>query len=144
MTALLPLPAVRQTAAHDCGAAVFRCVTRYWEGRGRRVKSDALYGTHPDQLEPAFRAAGYSCLSGELDVPALRAITKIGWPVCCLIQVDGVGHWVVVRGVYRGRVHFMDPADGFRWLPSPEWERNWTDGDRRGTVFRQYGLAVWC
>lgn len=141
---LLDLPDTRQRAEFDCGAAVFRCVTRYWEGRGRKIKSDPLHGTPVDQLEPAFRAAGYNVLSGEMDASTLRSLTSQGWPVCCLIQSDGVGHWVVVRGVQRGRVYLMDPTDGLKSLAVGEWEAVWHDADRRGTVYRRHGLAVWC
>lgn len=141
---LLDLPDTRQRAEFDCGAAVFACVTRYWEGRGRRLKSHPLHGTPPDQLEPSFRAAGYSVLGGEMSVDALRSLTGIGWPVACLIQSDGCGHWVAVRGVRRGRVYLMDPADGLRSVAVPEWEAVWHDADRRGTVYRRHGLAVWC
>jgi len=141
---LLDLPAVLQRDDHSCGAAVFACVTRYWEGRGRKLKSHPVHGTPPDQLEPAFRAAGYSVLSGELDTAAMRSLTALGWPVCCLVQSDGTGHWVVVRGVQRGRVYLMDPADGVRSVPVPEWESVWVDSDRRGTVYRRHGVAVWC
>jgi ABC-type bacteriocin/lantibiotic exporter with double-glycine peptidase domain len=141
---LIALPTVLQRDEHSCGAAVFACVTGYWEGRGRRLRSHPIHGTPVDQLEPAFRSAGYSVLSGELDVGALRVLTALGWPVCCLIQSDGCGHWVAVRGVQRGRVHLMDPAEGVKVMPLPEWEACWHDADRRGTVYRRHGLAVWC
>jgi len=79
-----------------------------------------------------------------MDVPTLKSLTSNGWPVCCLVKSEDTGHWVAVRGVQRGKVHFMDPDQGFRALKTAEWEQNWTDFDRRGTVFRRYGLAVWC
>jgi predicted double-glycine peptidase len=141
---LLDLPITHQRADHDCGAAVYACVTAYWEGRGRRIKSHPIHGTPPDHLEPAFRAAGYMVLSGELDTGALRVLTGYGWPVCCLVQFDGVGHWVVVRGVQRGRVYLMDPAIGLRSVPLADWERDWHDADRRGTIYHRHGIAVWC
>lgn len=141
---LIDLPEVKQRGEHDCGSAVFRCITAYWEGKGRRHKADALYGTHPDSLEPEFRRAGYRVLSGEMDLTALKHLTAMGWPVACLVKADGEGHWVVVRGVVRGRVHLMDPIDGLVSVRATDWERDWHDFDRRGTVFRRYGLAVWC
>ena len=108
------------------------------------MKADPLHGTPPDQLEPAFRTAGYNVISGEMDVADLRFHTSQGRPVVALIQSEGTGHWVVVRHVTRHRVHVMDPAEGFRSLPVPEWESLWHDADRRGTVFRRHALAVWC
>lgn len=141
---LLDLPIVRQRDAHSCGAAVFRCVTQYWEGRGRRIKSHPHYGTHPDALELAFHAAGYHVLAGGMDLEQLKLTTARGWPVCCLVKSEGEGHWVVVRGVWRNRVHLMDPADGLTSVPAADWLAGWSDFDRRGTVFRRYGLAVHC
>jgi len=140
----LELTECRQRDDFSCGSAVYTCVTRYWEGRGRRLKADPLHGTPPDQLEPAFRGAGYYVVSGEMDVSDLRFHVGQGRPVVALIQSEGTGHWVVVRHVTRQRVYLMDPAAGFRWLPVPEFEAAWCDSDRRGTVFRRHALAVWC
>lgn len=141
---MIDLPVVLQRGDFDCGAAVFRSITAYWEGRGRRIRSDAIYGTPPDALESACRAAGYRVLSGEMDVDALRLLTRKGWPVACLVKSGDVGHWVAVAGVRRGRVRFMDPLDGLSSEPAAAWERRWHDFDRRGTVFRRFGMAVWC
>jgi hypothetical protein len=44
----------------------------------------------------------------------------------------------------RGKVYFMDPDCGLSAMPLPKWESVWIDSDRRGTVFRRHGLAVWC
>lgn len=142
---LLSLPSVQQSADHDCGRAVFRCFAEYW-GVGSRVPPypHPLNGTHPDHLEPAFKGAKFRVLAGDMDVPMLAALTRIGRPVACLIRAYGTGHWVAVRGVSRGRVHFMDPADGKnRSWPVAEWAANWHDSDKRGTVFEGYGVAVW-
>jgi ABC-type bacteriocin/lantibiotic exporter with double-glycine peptidase domain len=141
---LIDLPDVRQRADHDCGAAVFACVTRYWEGRGRKIKSHPIHGTPPDQLEPAFRAAGYLVSSGNMTVGDLKHHAGQGRPVVCPVQWDGCGHWVVVRGVARGRVYLMDPANGPTSVTLAEWEACWHDADRRATVYERHGLAVWC
>lgn len=141
---ILDLPDVRQRADYDCGAAAFACVTRYWEGRGRKIKSHPINGTPIDQMEPALLSAGYCVQGGNMEVSDLRHHTRAGRPVLCLIQSDGCGHWVVVRGVNRGRVYIADPADGLRSIAAAEWESLWHDTDRRGTVFRRHGLAVWC
>lgn len=142
---LLPLPDVRQRKDHDCGAAVFRCIAEYWGiVRRRPPLADPLHGTHPDALEPAFRRAGFRVLSGEMDIGALRQLTGYGWPVACLVKTaGGDGHWVAVRGVRYGVVYCMDPLTGDAKLPQAEWESRWHDYDRRGTVFRRFGLAVW-
>lgn len=140
---VLSLPPKLQTGDADCGSSAFACVTQYWEGRGRTHKSDVIYGTHPFTLEPKFREAGYFTLAGEMDVATLKALTGNGWPVCCLVREGDDGHWVVVAGVSRGKVYYMDPLKGNTSEPVQVWEKRWTDCDRRGTVFRRYGLAVW-
>jgi ABC-type bacteriocin/lantibiotic exporter with double-glycine peptidase domain len=142
---LLSLPLVRQSADHDCGLAVFRAVAEYWQVGSRRPPYPSpLNGTHPDNLEPAFQGAGFAVVSGNMTVPALAAMARLGWPVCCLIKQDGVGHWVVSRGVQRGRVYVMDPGDGKnRSYPESEFVSRWHDSYRRANVFERYGLAVW-
>lgn len=142
---LIPLNGVAQSTDHDCGRAAFHCVAEYWGVGSRRPPyPHPLTGTHPDHLEPAFRGAGFKVLAGDMDVATLRALTGLGWPVVCLVRAYGTGHWVVVRGVSRGRVCYMDPADGKnRSLPVGEWESNWHDSDKRARTFERYGLAVW-
>ena len=141
---LLELPVVLQRTEHSCGSAVFACVTHYWELKRRRIKADPWNGKHPMELEPDFRKLGYHTFSGTMSLDHLKAVVATGTPVCCLVQSEGCGHWVVVAGVMRGRVYFMDPAHGNRSLPVTEWESRWHDSDRQGTVFRRHGLAVWC
>ena len=137
------VPLVLQSADHDCGEAVYTCLLRYWEGQGRRVRAHPLHGTHPDQLEPALRDAGFGVLSGELDVQSLRDFTRRGWPVACLIQREGVGHWIVVTGVLRGFVHFMCPADGHTRLRAADFVSRWRDSDRRNTPYIQFAIVPW-
>ncbi len=62
-----------------------------------------------------------------------------------VVDIIGRQAWrAVVRVVQRGRVYLMDPADGLRSVPVPQFEDLWHDADRRGTVYRRHGLAVWC
>jgi ABC-type bacteriocin/lantibiotic exporter with double-glycine peptidase domain len=137
------VPLVLQSADHDCGEAAYACLVRYWEGRGRRVRAHPLHGTHPDQLEPALRDAGFGVLSGEMDVQSLQDFTGRGWPAACLIQREGVGHWVVCHDVRRGGVFLMDPADGFIRLREAEFVSRWRDSDRRNTPYVQFGIVPW-
>lgn len=141
---MLEIPRVKQRHDHECGVAVLRAVCQWWGTSVPRIEADPLHGLPPDLLEPTFRRAGLSAMSGEASIPALHRLTGIGWPVCCLVQSGGVGHWVVVRGVRRGRVYAMDPADGeYRSWPGADWLAIWQDSDRRNTPYRGYGLAVW-
>jgi hypothetical protein len=141
---LLDLPVVLPGKGHQCGDGLFGSITSYWESVRRRVKCDPWTGKHPLDLEPEFRRRGYQTFSGQMTVDVLKAVTGMGIPIGCLIQSEGCGHWVGVRGVQRGRVYYMDPDDGNRSLPIAEWEAVWFDRDHHGTEYRNHGLAVWC
>ena len=140
---LLTLPDVRQRHPHDCGAAAYACVVGYLLGKRQRIGADPHDGVHPFELEPALRRAGLATVSGSMTLADLAHHQRRGRPVCCLIRTDDGGHWVVSRGVTATRVHFHDPACGFRWLSHADWLTAWHDQDRHGTVFRAHGVAAW-
>jgi ABC-type bacteriocin/lantibiotic exporter with double-glycine peptidase domain len=74
----------------------------------------------------------------------LRALTRVDVPVICAVRDDdGGGHWVVVRGVERGRVYFHCPLKGPRSRPEDEWVANWHDVGMLGDRFESYGIAAW-
>jgi len=76
-------------------------------------------------------AAGY----GNLDLPALRAIGTAIVPT-----IDRAGpHFMVFRGVARGRAVLSDPAYGHRTMPLEEFARIWTP--RIGFVVARAGSA---
>ena len=73
----------------------------------------------------------------------LKEQTTAGRPVLCPIS-EGGGHWVVVAGVHRGWVHFMDPDEGeHRKLKCSEFFGLWWDFTRNGTVYHSFGLSTW-
>lgn len=141
---LIDYPVIKQRKDYTCGRVVYAAVTEYLDRR-RTIKSNPWDGTHPVVLEAAFtNHAKLQTFSGSLGLDHLRLLTGLGTPVCCLIKSEGEGHWVAVRGVFRNRVHFLDPASGCRSLTTAEWADLWYDEDSKGQLFRQYGLAVWC
>lgn len=141
---MLKLPDVRQTDDYDCGDAAVDTVFQWWYGYkpARQRLSNSHQGMSPDTLEATLRACGLSVVSGPMRVGDLKHYTASGRPVVCLIQFDGVGHWVAVAGVVRGRVHFQDPVGGPRVLRAAEWEKLWHDTHGHGTVYRRWAVVA--
>lgn len=100
-------------------------------------------GTDPRQLETVLRQHGLGVLSGEMHGDDLAYLTGRGCPVACLVQSEGVGHWVVVCSADGRVVRFQDPAAGPKALPWPQWLATWRDVDRLGAIYRQWGVAAW-
>jgi ABC-type bacteriocin/lantibiotic exporter with double-glycine peptidase domain len=133
----------QQKTDYDCGSTVLRIVCDYYEIPTKSIKSDAIYGIHPFELEPAFRRLGLKVTSGEMDVEDLKYHTSKGRPVICLVQCEGMGHWVVCYNVSRGFVRLCDPAEDKKTkFAINNFNDIWHDNDRNGTIFRGYGLVV--
>jgi len=143
MPALLDTPDIRQRLDFSCGVAAFRTVCAYWQVPTQRITADPHDGLHPFELEPALRRAGLWVQAGSMSLDDLRHHHKQGRPVACLIRTDDGGHWVVVRGLTRSRVHYQDPAGGRASVSFAGWESRWWDSDRAGTVFRRHGVVAW-
>ena len=140
---LLDIPPVMQETDSDCGPAAFRAVVKFWGVRGAVVPAHCeRNGCSPDALEVALSLAGLTTVSGFLDVPALKYLTGRGWPVICLVTLDGTGHYVVVRGVQYRVVPLHCPSRGAARHPAVEFESLWADVSRFGAVYDQWGVAV--
>lgn len=143
---LLDLPIVRQRRSHTCAVAACRCLLRFHGLAGPPSFASETDGADPRAVEVALRRAGLGVLAGEADVGQLKYWCGRGMPPICLIQwTDGivrVGHYVVVAGVYRGKVHYADPIDGLTSLPISEWNDRWTDSERLGGTFRHWAVAA--
>ena len=144
--AVLDVPVLRQNADHDCGraAAEAACLTVGAKFDPAKFRADPLDGIDPAGMETQLRELGLFVAAGNMDVALLRAVTAVGRPVLTPIQVDGNGHWVVVRGVCRNKVHVMDPYPSGRAVyTAAEFLAAWHDSTRRGWHLRQWGLVVW-
>jgi ABC-type bacteriocin/lantibiotic exporter with double-glycine peptidase domain len=141
-TVLLDVADIRQDEDYNCGdAAVDAALSVYGLTRPRRSKlANAVQGLSPDTVEAVLRALGLGVLSGEMTVDDLRHFTRAGRPVLCCVAWDG-GHWVVVRGVERSRVHVQCPIRGRVPVPVAEWDRAWSDETVRGRAFVRWGIA---
>lgn len=140
---LLTLADVRQKSDHDCGTACLDVVCRFWgvRERGPVKLANPISGMAPDVIESVLRSLGFQLVTGTMSVDDLRHFTRAGRPVLCPVGIEG-GHWVVVAGVVRNRVHFHDPLTGAASLPAASWVTVWRDATRNGHEFRQWGIAA--
>ena len=140
---LLDIPDVRQREDFDCGAAALDAVARFYgvRERGPVRLANPVQGMSPDTVEAWLRAVGFGVLSGTMRVADLAHLTRTGRPVLCPITGAGGGHWVVVRGVTRTRVHFHCPTNGARWWPHALWVSAWLDSSRTGQAFARWGIC---
>lgn len=142
---LLTLPDIRQQTDHDCGAAALRAVLEYHgiqPARWLKRLANPVQGMAPDTIEAVMWEAFGHVSRGTMTVADLQHFANTRRPVLCPITVDGMGHWVAVRGVAHRYVHFHDPSTGPRSLSLPAWRTAWTDYTP-GTQYRNFGLVGW-
>lgn len=140
----LALPDIRQHSNHSCGEAALQVVLRYFELKVRKpVTACPVSGVHPMSLPAAFRRLGFQHVAGSMTVDDLRHHTSQGRPIITLVQMGGVGHYVVVSGVNRGKVYFVCPTLGLQKQPIQEFENRWFDHDDAGNDYRNWGIAAW-
>ncbi len=140
---ILELKDIRQHDDYSCGDACVDVVIRFMGIRtcvSVLTMANAVQGVGPETCESLLRRAGLSVLSGAMTVDDLRHLTKSGRPVLCPTSILG-GHWVVVAGVARGKVHFHDPVSGPSTLKIAEWDEKWHDESRSGHAFRKWGIC---
>lgn len=127
---LLEVPDVRQRTDYGCGdAAVDAALGALGIARKRGTRlSNPEQGMGPDTVAAVLRAAGVSVLAGPLltGVEGLRHFAGAGCPVLCPVADHG-GHWVVVRGVQRGRVYYQCPLSGPTSKGAAAWCAEWRD-----------------
>lgn len=128
--ALLEIPDVRQRSDYGCGdAAVDAALGALGLARKRGTRLSAPeQGMPPDVLAAVLRASGCEVLAGPIltGVDGLKHFAAAGCPAVCPVADHG-GHWVVVRGVRRGRVHFHCPLSGPASKSVADWVAQWAD-----------------
>lgn len=142
---ILDLADIRQESDYACGEAAVRIVLRFF---GMRFPVPQLatreHGTHPAQIQQALILAGLRTSSGAFRVSQLQAFAEDLSPVICAVRDDeGNGHWVVVRGVRYGKVHYQCPTTGVRTRRVAEWLEQWHDVGMFGDRFDDFGIAAW-
>jgi predicted double-glycine peptidase len=128
-------PVVRQKYDFSCGSAAVATLLTYHYGRPTDEETvfQAMFEAGDQQK---IRAHGFSLLDMKLYLDAqglrsdgfrlsLETLAKIGVPGITLLDVGGYRHFVVVKGVERGRVLVGDPARGVRAFPIERFEAMW-------------------
>lgn len=144
---MLTIPDVRQGEDYDCGAACIDAVRKFYSVRAKAEKlANPVQGMDPATVEAILRASGFDVLSGTMTIRDLKHLTDNGRPVICPIDMYG-GHWVVVAGVARLKVTFMDSALP-RDKPNPcvlsanAWAARWQDKNWLGHSYNRWGICV--
>lgn len=137
---MLELPDVRQKRDYDCGRACVQCVLEYFGTTAdtRRLLTNPIDGTDPRAIEALMRQAGHTVISGEMETDDLKHFTHSRRPVIACVKE----HYVVVAGVSRGRVGYMDPLHGFMRASIRDFGLWWHEADRLGVTYRRFGIAV--
>lgn len=142
---LLAIPDVRQRTDYSCGAAATAAVLRYWHVAAPRWLerlANPERGMQPDTIYAVLSDAfGRPPLAGSIELHDLRHLTATGRPVLCPVTWD-TGHWVVVRGVTRSRVHYHCPINGPGSDPIAEWLASWRD-EPDDSPYQRYALCGW-
>jgi hypothetical protein len=141
---MIPLPDIRQKAGYDCGRAMLEAFHVFWDRplpSRLAALSNPVQGLGPDVMDAALRASGFSVLSGSLTVEMLKVVTGQGYPIACLIQYEGVGHWTLVGGIQRRRITYLCPIRGIVSEPVSRWTLNWTDCHMLGGEYRKWGCC---
>lgn len=142
---LLDLPGYLQKESFDCGSCSCRIVYEFlWKKRPLRefsslLGTNGLNGTDIRAIEAFFRKEGFAVTVGEMSIEDLRHHANLGRPVICCVK----DHYLVSRGVYRGRVYVADPATGYDSYSIQEFRNIWFDSERFGFHYYQFGLAIW-
>lgn len=141
----LVLADIRQAEDYDCGTAAMDTVCRFYHKRERGpVKlANQIQGMAPETVEALARSLGFHVISGRMLIEDLRLLTKTRPVMCCITHDTGEGHWVVVRGVQRGRVYFQCPTLGPRSLEKVQWLKQWTDRTVKGHAYDQWGICAY-
>lgn len=139
----LPLQRDDWTCGQTAARAVYRCLG-VRKANQDHPKGSPIDGTDPREIERAFRASGLLVQSGTMTPADLTHHTRHKRPVVCLVtEPGGVGHYVVVGGVRRGRVYYHCPGAGPKAESVAQFVARWHDVDRTTQRYEQWGIAVW-
>lgn len=129
---------LRQQYDFSCGsAAVATLLTHHYD---RKVDEVAVFKRMFERGDQAkIQREGFSMLDMKLYLDgigfqaegvqaSLEQLAVAEVPAIALIKENGYMHFVVIKGVRRGRVVIGDPAMGTRVLERAEFERFWTNG----------------
>jgi ABC-type bacteriocin/lantibiotic exporter with double-glycine peptidase domain len=143
---MIPLPDLRQTREHDCGAVAVRIALRAIKKRPPAdletlLGTSPIDGTDPRSMESLLRSLGLWVASGSFTLADLHHITTTR-PAICLVTRANIGHYVTVGGIVSGTVHYQCPSEGPCRSGTRSWMKSWRDVDRLGATYHQWLIAV--
>ena len=161
----LPVPIIRQSSGHTCGAAALLAVLYYWqvyEGNESGLlgaTGTAVDGTTPQGIVKGAREYGLAAYYKEMvTIDALQAALSGGETVILDIQAwpdkpeempwakrREDGHYVVLTALDKEYAYFMDPSvgTGYTYIKLPELMERWHDYENlKGGVWNNERLAV--
>jgi len=144
---VIGLPDWRQQQQWDCGPTAVRILLRSLRRRPvptamAHLAASPIDGTDPRAVEIALRAHDLRVMSGSATWDDLRHMTQ-NRAVICLIQCDGVGHWVVAGRVTHRRISYQCPSAGPVCESRADWMARWRDVDRLGATYHQWAICGW-
>lgn len=149
MPQLKAYPTVKQSP-WSCAASCVVSVSRFLGGPDRsesdwkvEIKTKENV-TRPADIVKALRAHGFKAtLSRGTSLPYISQAIAKGRPVIVRMQAYNGSHYVVLVGVDRANVTYMDPMQGeFKTIPKKEFMERWWDKVGRN-VLRRLGITVW-
>ncbi|MFZ5617567.1 MAG: C39 family peptidase [Pseudomonadota bacterium] len=126
---------VRQQFDFSCGSAAIATLLTHHYNRPT-TESDAFRAMWEAGDQARIRELGFSLLEMKnfLEAGGLRAdgfnltldrVAEIGVPGIALIDEGGYRHFVVVKGLARGKILLGDPARGLRTVSSKKFRQVW-------------------
>lgn len=143
---MIQLPDIRQADDHSCGRVAIRVLLRHLRMRPRNAPPlpSEIDGLDPRAIETYLRGLGLRVLSGSMTWEDLRHLTASGRPVICLITPQhGVGHYVIVSAIELQLIRYQCPTDGPSYCGQNAWHAGWTEVDRLGARYHQWGISAW-
>ena len=143
-TRMINLPDIRQTDRWDGGYAAVKTVLAYF-GQPDPDRSRPPFtadDVEPEDIARVIRQYDLGVACGEMDLLDLKHNCSRGRPTICFVQLDDFSHFVVCRGVGRGKVYIQCPLRGRVSVADGEFLRQWWGLTRR-SKHSQTGISVW-
>ena len=126
---------IAQQYDFSCGSAATATLLTFQYGHPVS-EADVFRQMYADGDRAKIRQQGFSLLDmqrylGSLGYEAdgfalpLEKLSEEGLPAIVLLNDRGYRHFVVVKGIHRGRVLVGDPARGTRAIPRVDFDRLW-------------------
>lgn len=142
---MLAVPVLLQKDSHSCGVVAADMIVRYFNRRfdsSLRSNASPFDGTDPRTLEHLLRRHGLKVMAGEGSLSELKYTLRRFRPVACLVTLNGIGHWVVVFGTSRSRIHLNCPIEGQTSLETQEFLKKWIDHDGKGGHWERWMVTA--